>query len=178
MKSSNLLIRDARSEELEAMRDVTLAAYAEYESFLPPFAWKEYRDDMVETVGGGGPPAERIVAERDGTIVGSVILYPGNTTFVAPDGTVVTLALPEVRLLSVPPEERGKGIGAALMKECVRRARQAGAVALALHTTDMMQVAMQMYERMGFVRVPETDFQPAPGVVIKGYRLDLNKAMV
>jgi hypothetical protein len=37
----------------------------------------------------------------------------------------------------------------------------------------MMQVAMQMYERMGFVRTPETDFHPAPGVIIKGYRLDL-----
>ena len=34
----------------------------------------------------------------------------------------------------------------------------------------MMQVAMSMYERMGFVRTPETDFEPAPGVVIKGYR--------
>ena len=32
---------------------------------------------------------------------------------------------------------------------------------------------MQMYERMGFVREPATDFSPAEGVLIKGYRLDL-----
>jgi hypothetical protein len=37
----------------------------------------------------------------------------------------------------------------------------------------MMQVAKQMYERMGFQRVPEIDFHPAPGFVIMGYRLPL-----
>jgi hypothetical protein len=37
----------------------------------------------------------------------------------------------------------------------------------------MMQTAMQMYERMGFVRAPEFDFRPTENTVIKGYRLDL-----
>ena len=41
------------------------------------------------------------------------------------------------------------------MKECIRRARRLGAACLNLHTTDMMQVAMRMYERMGFVRAPD-----------------------
>ncbi len=31
----------------------------------------------------------------------------------------------------------------------------------------------EMRERMGFVREPATDFSPAKGVVMKGYRLDL-----
>jgi hypothetical protein len=34
-----------------------------------------------------------------------------------------------------------------------------------------MQAAMRLYEGMGFQRAPELDFQPAPGVTIKGYRL-------
>ena len=37
----------------------------------------------------------------------------------------------------------------------------------------MMQTALRMYERMGFVRAPELDFHPAPGFIVKGYRLDL-----
>jgi hypothetical protein len=49
-----------------------------------------------------------------------------------------------------------------------------GAPALGLHTTDMMQTAMQMYERMGFVRVPELDFHPTENTTIKGYRLYFN----
>ncbi len=38
----------------------------------------------------------------------------------------------------------------------------------------MMQVAKQMYERMGFVRAPELDFHPDPNVIVKAYRLDLD----
>jgi len=48
-----------------------------------------------------------------------------------------------------------------------------GAAALALHTTDLMQVAMQLYERMGFIRAPDLDFHPVPEVTIKGYRFNL-----
>ena len=44
---------------------------------------------------------------------------------------------------------------------------------LGLHTTEKMSVARGMYERMGFVRVPEFDFHPAPQVVVMAYRLDL-----
>jgi hypothetical protein len=39
-----------------------------------------------------------------------------------------------------------------------------------------MQTALRMYERMGFVRAAELDFTPEPGVMVKGYRLDLEKA--
>jgi GNAT superfamily N-acetyltransferase len=80
---------------------------------------------------------------------------------------------PEVRLLAVVPAARGKGVGAALIDECARRARRAGATTLGLHTMDMMRAAVRMYERMGFVRAPDLDFTPAEGVLVKGYRLDL-----
>jgi ribosomal protein S18 acetylase RimI-like enzyme len=80
-----------------------------------------------------------------------------------------------VRLLAVAPEARGQGIGTALMKECIRRARQGGAACLNLHTTDMMQVAIRMYERMGFVRAPELDFHPDPNVTVKAYRLEFHQ---
>jgi ribosomal protein S18 acetylase RimI-like enzyme len=59
------------------------------------------------------------------------------------------------------------------MEECIRRARAAGAAALTLHTTDMMRVAMGLYERMGFERATDLDFAPAPEITVKGYRLAL-----
>jgi ribosomal protein S18 acetylase RimI-like enzyme len=66
-----------------------------------------------------------------------------------------------------------QGVGAALMRECIHRSRARGASGLSLHTTDLMQAAKALYARMGFVRAPELDFQPAPGVLIQGFRLDL-----
>jgi ribosomal protein S18 acetylase RimI-like enzyme len=70
---------------------------------------------------------------------------------------------------------RGQGIGTELTLECVRRAERAGASALGLHTTDAMQAAIQIYERMGFVHVPELDWHPTDSTVIKGYRLSLRQ---
>jgi ribosomal protein S18 acetylase RimI-like enzyme len=55
----------------------------------------------------------------------------------------------------------------------MRRSRAAGARALTLHTTDMMEVAMALYERMGFARAAELDFRPGPTMLVKGYRLEL-----
>jgi len=165
-----LRIRDARADNRGAIRDVTLAAYDEYSAVMPPPAWEQYRRHLLATLDIEGP-VERIVAERAGAIVGSVLLFPPAASAYA--GAAASAECPEVRLLAVAPAARGQSVGTALMDECVRRARRAGAAALGLHTMDMMRAAARMYERMGFVRVPDLDFIPAMGVLVKGYRLDL-----
>jgi predicted N-acetyltransferase YhbS len=165
------MIRDARPSDRKAIRDVTLAAYQEYAPRMPAH-WKGYRQNILATLAHVGP-ADQIVAEAGGAVVGSVLLYPGQPGSAVDSEDVVGNPWPEIRLLAVAPGGRGRGIGAALMQECVRRARAAGATALSLHTSDLMQVALHMYERMGFVRAPELDFHPAPDLTIKGYRLDL-----
>jgi hypothetical protein len=32
---------------------------------------------------------------------------------------------------------------------------------------------MRLYVRLGFVHVPELDFEPAPGLTVRGFRLTL-----
>ena len=161
---SEPLIREARGGDQAAIHDVTLAAYEEYAARMPPPLWRKYRENIVAALTDPAP-ALQLVAEDGRAIVGTVLLYPSGDDSARP--------WPEVRLLAVAPAARGRGIGAALMRECIARTRVAGIAALSLHTTDLMRVAMAMYERMGFVRAPELDFTPAPGIVIKGYRLDL-----
>jgi len=157
-------------DELDAIRSVTLAAYGEYAAIMPEPLWLGYRRQLLATL-ETRDPVERIVADREGSIVGSVLLFPPATD--AYRGVAASADYPEVRLLAVVPEARGHGVGVALMEECARRARRAGAAALGLHTTDMMRAAVRMYEHLGYVRTPAQDFSPAPGVLIKGYRLDL-----
>ena len=111
--------------------------------------------------------SDQIVAEEQGQLVGAVTLYLDGTRVSWPPGWS------GVRLLGVPPEHRGKGIGRALMDECLRRCRAAGIATIGLHTTEAMAVAKMMYERMGFLRVPQFDHRPAPEVVVMAYRLDL-----
>lgn len=137
---------------------------------MPAF-WDGYRENIVATLADVAP-AEQLVVEQDSAIVATVLLYPPRRIR-SPQGEPIEMPWPEVRLLAVAPGARGRGLGSALVQECVRRARQQGTRVLSLHTTDLMQAAMRMYERMGFVRAPELDFHPAPGVTVKGYRLDL-----
>jgi GNAT superfamily N-acetyltransferase len=170
-KKNKLRIRDARGEERDAAREMTLSAFRQYAAVMPPPRWEGYRENILATLANAAS-AQQIVAEKEGIIIGSVLLYPPGTAFSTPEE--VHLACPEVRLLAVAPEARGQGIGTALMMECIRRARLLGAVCLNLHTTDMMQVAMRMYERMGFVRAPELDFHPDPSVTVKAYRFQLH----
>ena len=168
----DLKIRDACPSDQDTIRKLTLAAYREYAAKIPAH-WEDYRQNIVNTL-ADATSAEQIVAEQNGRILGSVLLYAAEMRVSESNGA--SLEWPEIRLLAVAPSQRGQGIGAALVQECVERTRAAGATALTLHTTDLMQTAMRLYERMGFVRFPELDFHPAPGLVIKGYRLLLGES--
>lgn len=165
-------IRTALPDERAKVLEVTRAAYEEYKQLMPPKGWEMYLRNIVETV--EGTDLERcIVATRGRQVVGSVYLFPADAQ--AYEAGTGAESYPEVRLLAVPPAERGMGIGRALMEECKLRARKMGASWLGLHTTEVMQSARRMYERMGFVRVPESDFRPAPDWVVMGYRLNLTR---
>lgn len=92
---------------------------------------------------------EIIVAEVEGQIVGAVAYVgPG-----APKAEFFRPEWPIMRMLVVAPSSRGCGIGRALAQECLRRAKRDGASVFALHTSELMQVALPMYQRMGFNRV-------------------------
>lgn len=163
-------IRDAQANDGETICAVTLAAYKEYAAQMGDQGWALYQANILETL-ANVPPAQQIVAELADEVVGAVLLYPA-TPSPGEHGSV-GLAWPYVRLLAVTTAARGRGIGAALMAECVARARRSGAAALALHSTPAMQAAMHIYQRMGFERFPEIDISPAPGFTIFGYRLVL-----
>jgi ribosomal protein S18 acetylase RimI-like enzyme len=163
-------IRDARSAERSAVRELTLRAYAEYARIMDPVTWAGL-EGAIHAALDSDAPAERIVADDHGTLIGSVFLFPPAAK--AYGEMLAELSWPEVRLVSVAPEARGRGVARALMDECLRRARSSGAKAIGLHTSRSMQAAMQMYKRMGFVRVPEFDHQPPGSELVEAYRLEL-----
>lgn len=168
MESNEIDIRDARLDELDEVSLLLAEAYQQYADDLPSAAWQGYLND-IKDVRGRLDRAELIVAETDGRLVGSVTLYLNSRQSYQdwPDDWAV------VRLLAVLPDYRGRGIGRALMEECRRRCRRSGGSTIGLHTTDVMFIARDLYEHMGFVRAPEYDFHPRPEVVVKAYRLDL-----
>jgi predicted N-acetyltransferase YhbS len=167
---TDLVIRDARPEDRDAVRELTLAAYGEYAQVMEPSAWAELRGALLAALASDAP-AERIVAEHEGRIVGSVMLFPAQTDVYA--GHADPVRWPELRLLAVAADARGLGVGRALVDECVRRARASGADTLGLHTSRSMRAAIRLYQRLGFVRDPAHDFQPAGAELVEAYRLAL-----
>jgi GNAT superfamily N-acetyltransferase len=169
LNDKQLLLREARSDESDNVSLLIRDANQQYEKFLPPGAWKLIMEDVMD-VRGRLNKSQLIVAELDGKIAGAVTLYLDarqSSLEGWPSGWA------GFRLLAVHPAYRGRGIGLALTEECIRRCRKQSIATIGLHTTEMMDVARRMYEKMGFVRVPEFDLHPQPSVVVMAYRLDL-----
>ncbi len=169
MNDKHLLLREAHSDELDDVSLLIRDANQQYEKFLPPEAWKIVVEDMVD-VRKRLNESQLIVAELDGRLTGTVTLYL-DASRSSMEGWPAGWA--GIRLLAVHPVYRRHGIGRALMEECIHRCRNHGITSTGLHTTKMMDVACRMYERMGFVRAPEFDVYPGPGLVVMAYRLDL-----
>ncbi|MBB6675141.1 GNAT family N-acetyltransferase [Cohnella nanjingensis] len=171
MAGSKVRIRDAEGADQEAIRRVLLSAYEQYRHDLPESRWSEYRENIAHAVDTPGP-TDWLVAERDGTIVGSVTLF--NSSLVA-YGRDLGIESPIVRLLAVAPEARSQGVATALLREAARRAKLAGAETLHLHTSDMMASAVRLYERLGFERATDKDIWNGD-TLVKSYRLRVIEA--
>ena len=110
---------------------------------------------------------ELIVGAVDGLLAGAV-------GYVAPFAPRVAAFPPDwalLRLLSVAPAARGHGLGRRLTEECIVRARRDRASAIGLHTSPVMQVALPLYRRLGFVY--ERALPDRNGVPYALYRLPL-----
>ncbi|MGG3468714.1 GNAT family N-acetyltransferase [Neobacillus pocheonensis] len=165
-----MIIRDAKDEELSYIREQRVISYKEHAKKIPDGHWQALKRAILSEA-DTNQSVERIVAELDGKIAGSVVLFPAKVN--AYDGYVEELDYPEIRMLAVTPEDRGKGVAAALIKECILRSKTKGHKAIGLHTGEFMDSAMRLYERLGFERIPQLDFVPADdGIVVKAYRLN------
>ena len=167
----DFIVRDARESDRSAIRALTVRAYSDYATLMDPLAWSGLQAAVTSALDATNGEEQRIVADDHGTLIGSVMLFPAATQAYA--ALASRSPAPELRLLAVAHEARGRGVGRALVEECIRRARESGATALGLHTSKSMAIAMDLYRRMGFERVPELDFQPPGAELVEGYRLRL-----
>jgi GNAT superfamily N-acetyltransferase len=60
----------------------------------------------------------------------------------------------EIAKMAVAPEARGRGYGDLLMETAIRFARDAGASRIIIVSNTVLEPAIRLYEKHGFVRVP------------------------
>ena len=78
---------------------------------------------------------------------------------------------PSIRMLVVRPTHRHRGIGKALTNACISEAVKDGARCIGLHTSPIMEVALPMYLRLGFVQ--DAELPPIAGAPYARYVLTL-----
>lgn len=173
-RATEIRIREADSHDREAFQQLMLEAYKEYERLLSAAKWEKYQEEMRRSVEGDGPAA-RLVAEMDGEMVGCVQLYTSSeAAYGLPE---IGIHAPIIRFLSVLPKARGRGVATALIAESARRSLQLGSSTLYLHTTDMMESAIRLYERLGFERSCDKDFWNGE-TLVKSYRLRVKETVI
>jgi GNAT superfamily N-acetyltransferase len=164
-------IRDARADEVDTISKLALAVYKQYATIMKPPAWESLKGAVMNGLATTAP-VERIVAEQNGELVGSVMLFPAAVS--AYGNLTGHASIPELRLLAVTPAARGHGIARALVEECIERTHKAGEKELGIHTSLSMHAAIHLYESMGFTRFPTDDFQPEGAELVTAYRLPLS----
>lgn len=126
-------------------------------------------DQPVAADATGDPTRDPAARPATGAVLGSVL-------FVLPDTPYAELSRPgeaEFRMLAVDPAAQGRGVGEALVRACLDRARQRGARAVVICTRSFSAPAQRLYARLGFVREPARDWSPLPGVELLALRRDL-----
>lgn len=172
-------LRDATADDVAAARAVLLAAITPLRETTPPAVFDGYLA-MTLRIEADSPTSELIVLSTDDGVVGTVTFFPRATDEGDRWGWPTGAA--GLRSMGVHPAAQGSAAADALVDECVRRARAAGATAIVLHTASFLPRAAPFYERVGFVRDPAHDLPLSHALGIDertvdttalAYRLDL-----
>jgi ribosomal protein S18 acetylase RimI-like enzyme len=169
--ASDLVVRPVRSDEHDAVGRLTVAGYdADGHLQRPDGTYDHEYAAWIGDVAGRAADSEVLVAVDGDRVLGTVTWCP-------PGSASAQLAQQphqgEFRTLSVDPGARGRGVGRALVEACLVRARGAGLDEVLLCSLTEMTTAHRLYLSMGFVRRPDLDWSPLPGVRLLGFGLTL-----
>jgi ribosomal protein S18 acetylase RimI-like enzyme len=148
----NLEIRQVMpSDDLEELGRIVLASYVA----LPGHpAEPDYELELADV-------AARIESNRVfGAFESNVPL--GCVTFVSgasePHAEDLRPDEASFRMLGVSPKAQGRGVGTALVRECLQAGEEAGKRSVFIYSGEWMKTAHRMYDRLGFDRVPDRDW--------------------
>ncbi len=169
-------IRDIDSAEHATLGSIMVKVYSELKGFPTPQQQPEYYQ-MLQNIGSltQKPNTQVLVAlDEDNQILGGVVYFSDMAQYGSGGTATSQKQASGIRLLAVRSDIQGGGVGKALTHHCIELAKTHGNKQVILHTTQAMQIAWGMYQRMGFVRDESLDFSQGE-LAVFGFRLELEK---
>ncbi|MGH3357935.1 MAG: GNAT family N-acetyltransferase [Nocardioidaceae bacterium] len=164
-------LRLATPDEYAETGKVTVAGYAADDLLTRPDGTEDHYEPQLLDAAKRAAEAELVVAvEESGAVLGTVTWCPVGSPWrelAARDDQG------EFRMLSVAPDARRRGIARALVEWCIERAHSERMTEIVMCSLTIMYPAHALYGSFGFVRAPELDWEPVPGVELWGFRLTL-----
>lgn len=165
-----VVVRRPRPEELARIGALTVEAYRA-DGFFDVSS--EYEVELRDAAARDRDAELWVAAEENGSagaLVGTVTICPVGSPYreVAVDDSEA-----EFRMLAVATTARRRGLARLLVLHCIEQARTAGQRRLVLCSHEDMASARRLYASLGFQRLPERDWHPAPGVELLAMGLDL-----
>ena len=151
--SSRIRIRNETNDDIEAISDVTIAAFQTLEIS------NHTEQFIIEALRAAGTLTVSLVAESDGRVIGHIAFSPVTIS----NGTNGWYGLGPVAVL---PEYQRQGLGKALIQEGLSRLKgmQAGGCCLVGHP--------EYYKKLGFANLPGFVHQGVPREVFLALTFD------
>ncbi|MEV6275665.1 GNAT family N-acetyltransferase [Nocardia sp. NPDC051832] len=162
---SAVVIRTAKPDEFDAIGELTVEVYVG-EGYVQ--ADSLYVAELGDTPKRAAA-AQILVATHEDRVVGSLTVARPGTPYaeIARPGEL------EFRMLAVSKKARGLGAGTALIEAVLEIAAAESFGAVAITTMPAMVDARRLYDRFGFVPVPERDWLTTSGEQLRVLRRQL-----
>jgi ribosomal protein S18 acetylase RimI-like enzyme len=148
-----LIIRPIATEETSLVSEMCVAAYVAGDHLKEGDAYTATLRDVGSWI------EYTLVATIDGKIIGTICHCP-------PDGLSPAVLAGsdeyEFRFLAISPGAWGAGVGSPLVANCEAQAIASGAHQMLLSVIDSNERAINLYERLGYARLPEREWSPTP----------------
>lgn len=170
MTSDSFVVRDAVPREFDAVGELTAEAY------LTGGALADSSEDgylsHLRDAASRAQKAQLLVAVADSEgagVVGTVTV----SQFGTPWAEIAREGEAEMRMLAVRPSWWGRGVADAMVVDVIGRLRAEGVARIVLLVLDGNPAPVRLYERHGFRAVPERDWCPYEGLLLRAFQLDL-----
>lgn len=148
-------IRQGNLQDLKQIKELAISEWTQFRSELTPENCEKLYDTLTndKTYTDLILQSDSFVYENDqNEIIAFAFLVPsGNPTDIYNDQQSY------IRFVTASKKYSGQKIGQTLTEKCIQKAKENGEKFVALHTSEMMNTARYIYEKLGFKIIKELE---------------------